>query len=56
MKKIITLLFLIISLQVIAQERLITKNGIINFEASVPSFEEVKAKSNSYYSLVPVGI
>ena len=47
MKKIITLLFLIISLQVIAQERLITKNGIINFEASVPSFEEVKAKSNS---------
>jgi len=47
MKKIITLLFLIISLQVIAQEKLITKNGIINFEASVPSFEEVKAKSNS---------
>ncbi len=30
-----------------AQEKLITKNGITTFEASVPSFEEVKAKNES---------
>jgi hypothetical protein len=30
-----------------AQEKLITKNGSTTFEASVPSFEEIKAKNNS---------
>ncbi|MCG2610496.1 YceI family protein [Flavobacterium sp. SM15] len=30
-----------------SQEKKITKTGEINFEASVPSFEEVKAKSKS---------
>lgn len=27
------------------QEKMITKNGTINFEASVPAFEEIKAKN-----------
>ncbi len=43
MKKLICLLF-IISLASVAQTRLITKTGKIVFEASVPAFEEVKAK------------
>jgi hypothetical protein len=30
-----------------AQEKLMTKNGKITFEASVPSFEEVKAKNEN---------
>lgn len=43
MKKI-TLLFLIfIATTTIAQEKMTTDKGIINFEASVPFFEEVKA-------------
>ena len=43
MKKI-TLLFLIFaSYTTSAQEKMITDKGIINFEASVPFFEEVKA-------------
>lgn len=43
MKKI-TLLFLIfIANTTIAQEKMTTDKGVINFEASVPFFEEVKA-------------
>jgi hypothetical protein len=47
MKKIIVVLFLSVSLFAQAQDKLLTKNGIISFEASVPSFEEIKAKSNT---------
>ena len=32
---------------VLAQEKYLTKTGIVTFEASVPSFEEVKAKTES---------
>lgn len=35
-----------------AQEKYVTKSGIINFEASVPSFEEVKAKHNSVSAIL----
>ena len=35
-----------------AQEKFITKSGVINFEASVPSFEEVKAKHQSVSALL----
>ena len=35
-----------------AQERFATKSGIINFEASVPSFEEVKATHNSVSAIL----
>ena len=47
MKKIIVILFLSVSLFAQAQDKLLTKNGIISFEASVPSFEEIKAKSST---------
>ncbi len=35
-----------------AQERFATKSGMINFEASVPSFEEVKATHNSVSAIL----
>ncbi|MFY7810247.1 MAG: YceI family protein [Flavobacterium sp.] len=47
MKKIIIALVLLNNLIATAQEKIITKTGEVNFEASVPSFEEVKGKNNS---------
>jgi hypothetical protein len=47
MKKKIIAFVLLSSLMTIAQEKIITKTGEVSFEASVPSFEEVKAKNNS---------
>lgn len=47
MKNIILTLFICTNLISIAQEKIITKTGTVTFEASVPSFEEVKAKNNS---------
>lgn len=44
MKKITLLLLLFINV-VLAQEKMIADVGIINFEASVPLFEEVKAEN-----------
>lgn len=50
---IIVFVFLLNTLTVInAQEKFITKSGEINFEASVPSFEEVKAKHNSVSAIL----
>jgi hypothetical protein len=43
MKKIILLFLILIAISAVAQEKMITDRGIINFEASVPFFEEVKA-------------
>lgn len=43
MKKIALLLFFISTIASFSQEKKTTKTGIITFEASVPSFEEVKA-------------
>lgn len=43
MKKIILLFLILITNTSVAQEKMITDRGIINFEASVPFFEEVKA-------------
>jgi len=44
MKKLIIILSVFCAFNFInAQEKFITKTGVINFEASVPSFEEVKA-------------
>lgn len=43
LKFILPILFLCASIT--AQEKIITKNGSITFEASVPAFEEVKAKN-----------
>ena len=45
MKKIILIVLLVFCFTATAQEKWSTKNGSIQFEASVPSFEEVKAKN-----------
>jgi len=47
MKKILIALLFINGIIAIAQEKIITKTGTVNFEASVPAVEEVKAKNNS---------
>jgi hypothetical protein len=46
MKKLILSLTLFASFALLAQDKLITKTGKITFEASVPAFEEVKAKND----------
>lgn len=47
MKKIILLFLLFIQNPILAQEEKTTNKGIINFEASVPLFEEVKATNKT---------
>ena len=47
MKKIISILFICISSISFAQEKWTTQSGTINFEASIPLFEEVSAQNNS---------
>ncbi|WP_293870129.1 YceI family protein [Flavobacterium sp.] len=47
MKKKLVSLFIVISLGGFAQTKMITKTGKLTFEASVPTFEEVKAKNES---------
>ncbi|WP_242205170.1 YceI family protein [Aestuariivivens insulae] len=51
MKKIVYFLFLV-STSLLAQTKYITKTGTVNFEASVPSFEEVKASNNSVTAII----
>lgn len=46
MKKLILLSALLITAVSFAQDKMITKTGKITFEASVPTFEEVKAKND----------
>lgn len=43
MKKITILLIFFLAIQVLAQEKMTTNRGVVNFEASIPYFEEVKA-------------
>ena len=52
MKKAIYLIVLFFCLSVSAQNRYLTKTGIVEFEASVPSFEEVKAINNSATAII----
>jgi len=47
MKKIVLFSLFFISIVSIGQNKMITKTGKITFEASVPSFEEVKAKNDN---------
>lgn len=47
MKTIILIAMLSLTQICLAQEKMISKSGTITFEASVPSFEEVKATNNS---------
>jgi polyisoprenoid-binding protein YceI len=52
MKKITFLAILFISLSAIGQSKYLTKTGSLNFEASVPSFEEVAAKNNAVTAIL----
>ncbi|TDD75246.1 YceI family protein [Flavobacterium caseinilyticum] len=45
MKKITLILLLFIASATTAQEKMLSYGGIINFEASIPLFEEVKARN-----------
>lgn len=47
MKKIIIASLLLVANLVSAQDKMIAKSGVVTFEASIPSFEEVKATNNS---------
>lgn len=49
-----SLLYLILcfSLSAFGQSKYLTKSGTINFEASVPSFEEVAAKNNAVTAIL----
>ncbi|MFN3754276.1 YceI family protein [Flavobacterium sp.] len=47
MKKILFYGFLLVMAESFAQTKLVTKTGKITFEASVPAFEEVKAKNEA---------
>jgi len=47
MKKTFIYFAILITFQNFAQSKMITKTGKITFEASVPSFEEVKAKNET---------
>ena len=50
--KNILYLILLFSFTSVAQGKYITRSGIIGFEASVPAFEEVKAKSNAATAII----
>ena len=53
MKNLIIVLSIFCAFNLInAQEKFITKTGTINFEASVPSFEEVKASNNNVSAIL----
>lgn len=45
-------LLLCVSLNAIGQGKYLTKTGALNFEASVPSFEEVAAKNNAVTAIL----
>lgn len=48
-----TFLFLfLVSTIATSQNKYLTKSGVLNFEASVPSFEEVAAKNNSVTAIL----
>lgn len=54
MKKFILTILCVasISFALSAQQKFSTKTGTINFEASVPSFEEVKAKNENVSAIL----
>ena len=51
MKKLIYLI-VFISINIFSQTKYLTKTGVINFEASVPSVEEVKAVNKSVTAIL----
>lgn len=51
MKKLI-LLIVLVSFQAVGQNKYLTKTGYLKFEASVPSFEEVKAENKAVTAIL----
>lgn len=54
MKNLFTIFFFMVTCYAGAQEKYITKKGTIKFEASVPSFEEVKATNTAVTAILNV--
>ena len=52
MKRITFLILVLISISAIGQNKYLTKTGLLAFEASVPSFEEVAAKNNAVTAII----
>lgn len=52
MKYLLTILLSLVISSIGAQEKYLTKKGTIKFEASVPSFEEVKAANNTVTAIL----
>jgi len=52
MRKITFLILVLISIGAIGQSKYLTKTGLLAFEASVPSFEEVAAKNNAVTAIL----
>lgn len=52
MKQITFLILVLISVNAIGQSRYLTKTGLLAFEASMPSFEDVAAKNNSVTAIL----
>ena len=52
MKKILLLSLFLFANLMFAQDKILTKNGKITFEASVPAFEEVKAKNEGVTCII----
>ncbi|MCH7525668.1 MAG: YceI family protein, partial [Bacteroidetes bacterium] len=53
MKNIIYII-LFFSISITAQHKYLTKSGTVKFEASVPSFEEVKAINKSASAIINI--
>jgi len=47
MKNLVAIMCLLTTMVTSAQSKMYTKTGVVQFEASVPSFEEVKAKNEN---------
>ncbi|WP_299114452.1 YceI family protein [uncultured Winogradskyella sp.] len=52
MKNLILTFLLLLTLSIAAQNKYITKTGSVTFEASVPSFEEVKATNKNTTAII----
>ena len=52
MKKILLLFLFFFSIPIVAQDKKMTTNGSITFEASVPFYEAVEAKNNQVFSIL----
>lgn len=51
-KYILILLTFLMSISLSAQDKYITRNGVINFEASVATFEEIKAHNKNVTAII----